>query len=170
MKCPECESSDIRRLSVWHASGLTDVDTRTRGVGFLGGLAVFGARTRGTHQTHLSKIARPPAKWSYWRATFLLLIAAVVVIPTLAIFVNHVPIFRLHMGDSLVVTLFVGLLACLPFAWTAIALNNWFVVPKKRRAWESAWMCGTCHAIVNQEEVLGGDTIPRGSVSKAAPR
>jgi hypothetical protein len=165
MKCPQCENSDIRRLSVWYASGLTDVDTRTRGVGFLGGLAVFGARTRGTHQTHLSKIARPPAKWSYWRATFLLLIAAVVVIPTLAIFVNHVPILRIHMGDSMVVTLFVGLLACLPFAWTAIALNNWFVVPKKRRAWESKWMCGACHAIVDESRVIRDETSTAGRVS-----
>lgn len=94
------EAQRARATVESHVSSAAEYKEGPKGVGFLGGLVVFGARTRGTHQTHLSKTARPLAKWPYWRPTFLLLVATVVVIRILAIFANPVPIFKVHIGDS----------------------------------------------------------------------
>src|SRR5258708_1542510 len=72
LHCPNCNSTDLKKASLAYQEGLYRVDTRTRlrGVFFGSGgpdLVVGRARTKGSHQTELSKRLSPPIKWSYLR-------------------------------------------------------------------------------------------------------
>src|SRR5438093_11940777 len=70
LRCPKCNSTDLKKVSLAYQEGLfrTDARTRLRAVVVGGGgpdLVVGRATTRGTHQSALSKKLTPPAKWSY---------------------------------------------------------------------------------------------------------
>ena len=72
LRCPKCNSTDLKKVSLAHQEGLYRVDARTglRAVVVGGGwpdLVVGRARTKGSHQTELSKRLSPPIKWSYLR-------------------------------------------------------------------------------------------------------
>src|SRR6202790_2068769 len=70
LRCPNCNGTDLKKLSLAYQQGQVRVDTRTRLRGVVVGeggpdVVVGRATTRGTHQTELSKQPSPPAKWSY---------------------------------------------------------------------------------------------------------
>ena len=70
LRCPSCNGTDLKKLSLAYQEGRVRVDTRTRLRGVVVGeggpnVVVGRATTRGTHQTELSKQLSPPAKWSY---------------------------------------------------------------------------------------------------------
>jgi hypothetical protein len=70
LRCPQCDSSDLRKGSLAYQEGLYHANMRTRLTGLLfgsvGPSALIGtARTKGFHQTELSRLLRPPMKWSY---------------------------------------------------------------------------------------------------------
>src|SRR5260370_41669947 len=72
LRCPKCNSTDLKKVSLAHHEGLYRVHARTRlrAVVVGGGgpdLVVGRARTKGSHQTELSKRLSPPIKWSYLR-------------------------------------------------------------------------------------------------------
>src|ERR1700687_553539 len=80
LRCPKCNSTDLKKVSLAHQEGRFRVDTRTRLHGVIVGeggpdVVVGRATTRGIQQTELSKQLSPPAKWSYkklvgWSAVF----------------------------------------------------------------------------------------------------
>ena len=80
LRCPNCNSADLKNLSVAFEEGRSSVNTRTRLRGVVVGdggpdVVIGRATTHGTHQTDLSKRLSPPAKWSYlklvvWSAVF----------------------------------------------------------------------------------------------------
>src|SRR6202166_3223591 len=70
LRCPSCNGTDLKKLSLAYQQGRVQVDTRTRLRGVIVGeggpdVVVGRATTRGTHQTELSKQLSPPAKWAY---------------------------------------------------------------------------------------------------------
>ena len=70
LRCPKCNSTDLKKVSIAHEEGLFRNESRTRlGAVVVGGggpdLVVGKATTRGTHQSALSKKLAPPVKWSY---------------------------------------------------------------------------------------------------------
>ena len=70
LRCPNCNSADLKKLSFAWEEGRSSVNTRTRLRGVVVGdggpdVVVGRATTHGTHQTELSKRLSPPAKWSY---------------------------------------------------------------------------------------------------------
>src|SRR5882724_4731249 len=70
LRCPKCNSTDLKKVSLAREEGLFRSEGRTRlsavVVGGGGPDLVFGkATTRGTHQSALSKKLTPPMKWSY---------------------------------------------------------------------------------------------------------
>ena len=72
LRCPKCNSTDLKKVSLAYQEGLYRTKARTRVGGVVAGadgpeLAVGRATTRGTQQSVLSKALRPPAKWSYWK-------------------------------------------------------------------------------------------------------
>ena len=74
LRCPNCNSADLKKVSLAYQEGLfyTAACTRLRAVA-VGGcgpdLVIGKATTRGFHQSVLSKQLTPPVKWSYRKLT-----------------------------------------------------------------------------------------------------
>jgi hypothetical protein len=70
LRCPKCNSTDLKKVSLAYQEGLFRTNARTRLSGALVGgggpdLVVGRATTHASHQSALSKQLSPPAKWSY---------------------------------------------------------------------------------------------------------
>jgi hypothetical protein len=70
LRCPKCNSIDLKKVSLAYQEGLHRTDARTRlSAALIGGagpdLMVGRATTQTAHQSALSKRLSPPAKWSY---------------------------------------------------------------------------------------------------------
>src|SRR5260370_35057145 len=70
LRCANCESTNLKKVSLAYQEGVYHIDTRTgvRGLLFAGGgsgVLVGTATTRGSQQSALSKRLSPPTKWSY---------------------------------------------------------------------------------------------------------
>src|SRR5712692_10086414 len=92
LRCPKCNSTDLKKVSLAHEEGQFRVDTRTRLRGVIVGeggpdVVVGRATTRGIQQTELSKHLSSPAKWSYKK---LVLWFAVVSFIALVVYVRSV--------------------------------------------------------------------------------
>ena len=72
LQCPNCKSTDLKKVSLAYQEGLQHVSTRTRLRGVVVGsdgpdVVVGRATTKGMQQTEISKALTPPARWSYVR-------------------------------------------------------------------------------------------------------
>ena len=72
LRCPKCNSTDLKKVSLAYQEGLYRTDARTRlSAALVGGsgpdLLVGRGATRTSHQSALSKRLAPPLKWSYLR-------------------------------------------------------------------------------------------------------
>jgi hypothetical protein len=70
LRCPKCNSTDLKKVSLAHQEGLFRSEGRTRVSAVVAGsggadLVVGRATTRGTELSALSKKLTPPLKWSY---------------------------------------------------------------------------------------------------------
>ena len=70
LQCPNCRSTDLKKVSLAYQEGLQHVSTRTRLRGVVVGsdgpdVVVGRATTKGIQQTEISKALTPPKKWSY---------------------------------------------------------------------------------------------------------
>jgi hypothetical protein len=70
LRCPKCNSTDLKKVSLAYEEGLyqTEGRTRLRAVAVGGGgpdLVVGRATTQGSQQSAFSKELSPPVKWSY---------------------------------------------------------------------------------------------------------
>lgn len=70
LHCANCNSTDLKKVSLAYQEGLQRVSTRTRLRGVVVGtdgpdLVVGRATTKGTQQTEISKALTPPKEWSY---------------------------------------------------------------------------------------------------------
>ena len=70
LRCPSCNGTDLKKLSLAYQQGRVRVDTRTRLRGVIVGeggpdVVVGRATTRGIQETEQSKVLSPPTKWSY---------------------------------------------------------------------------------------------------------
>src|SRR5229473_6372593 len=75
LRCPKCNSTDLKKVSLAYQEGLYRLHARTRlRAAVVGGngpdLVVGRATTRGSQQSALSKKLRPPVKWSYLKVVF----------------------------------------------------------------------------------------------------
>src|SRR5260370_39117107 len=70
LRCPKCNSTDLKKVSLAYQEGLYNADARTRlSAALVGGngpdLMVGRANTQASNQSALSKRLSPPVKWSY---------------------------------------------------------------------------------------------------------
>src|SRR5271170_425165 len=96
LRCPDCNSVDLKRVSLAYQESVRHVDTRTRLRAFLFGsdgpnLIVGKAVTQGVHWTQLSKVLSPPRKWSYVRLILGILVVTVAALFAYVIFVASSP-------------------------------------------------------------------------------
>src|SRR6266849_5240707 len=92
LRCPSCNGTDLKKLSLAYQQGRVQVDTRTRLRGVIVGeggpdVVVGRATTRGIQETEQSKLLSPPKKWSYLK---LVLWSAFVSLVALVVYVRSV--------------------------------------------------------------------------------
>src|SRR5580700_11914570 len=114
--CPNCRSTDLKKVSLAYQEGLQRLSTRTRLRGVVVGsdgpdVVVGRATTKGMQQTDISKALTPPKKWSYarlfgWSALALLSVGWIV------FYVNTIT-NNSSSVSSLPLTVFAVLSACL---------------------------------------------------------
>jgi hypothetical protein len=149
LHCPHCNSSDLKRVSLAYREGMYRVSTRTRIIGLLmgsGGPGIFAgnARTRGFHQTEISKLLSPPVKWSYGK---LLLWAGVFSLVALIAFVIHVNSTPPPVS-SLPAQLYV-IFASILFSFLLFVFwrHNRVTYQAQYIQWERSFICQRCGAV-----------------------
>src|SRR6266436_5655034 len=75
LRCPKCNSTDLKKVSLAYQEGRFRTDSRTRlRAAVVGGngpdIVVGRATTRGSQQSALSKELSPPVKWSHLKVIF----------------------------------------------------------------------------------------------------
>jgi hypothetical protein len=149
LHCPHCSSSDLKRASLAYQEGLYRVNMRTRIIGLLmGGVGpgIFAgtARTRGVHQTEISKLLNPPVKWSYGK---LLLWAGILSIFALIAFVIHVNSTAPPVS-SLPAQLYVIFASIfLAFLLFVFWRHNRVTYQAQYIQWERSFICQRCGAV-----------------------
>ena len=138
MICPNCQSSDLRNVSLAHAAGLYKSRGRIRGflLGNTDGL--LSGKYRGSSQSRLSAMVGPPRKLPYATPLILWLVGF---FPLMA-FVGR---GKLSWPVGLLAMAYLVLLPALPIG---AFVYNFFVYPKKHRRWEGTFMCQRCGLLI----------------------
>ena len=152
LRCPKCNSTDLKKVSLAHQEGRFRVDTRTRLHGVIVGeggpdVVVGRATTRGIQQTELSKHLSPPAKWSYKK---LVLWFAIVSFIALVVYVRSVMSGPVP-ASSLPVKLYVifapvVLLLLVGTVWR----HNHSTYQQKYAEWNQSFICQRCGTVGQQ--------------------
>lgn len=149
LRCPDCNSSDLKRVSLAYQEGVRHVDTRTRLRAFLFGsdgpnLIVGRATTQGVHWTQLSQVLSPPRKWSYVRLILGSLIVTLAALFAYVVFVASSP----PPVTTLPLKMYV-FLAPLVFLAVAFAVwrHNHLRFPKEYAQWNRSLICQRCGAV-----------------------
>ena len=159
LRCPKCNSADLKKLSFAWEEGRSSVNTRTRLRGVVVGdggpdLVVGRATTHGTHQTELSKRLSPPAKWSYlklvvWSAVFSLI--------ALIVYVHSVmsgPAPASSLPAKLYSVLFpAAFLVLVALFWR----HNHSTYSREYAEWDRSFLCERCGA-VSQHDLSGASS------------
>src|SRR6266478_3838545 len=154
LRCPKCNSTDLKKVSLAYQEGQYRVDTQTRLSGVLVGgggpdIAVGRATTRGSQQSALSEKLRPPVKWSYrkvlfWSGVVFLSLGWIVfyvnTVTTNATTVISAPLtlFSLVSAGVLVFLLF--------FVWR----HNHSTYRQRYAEWDSSFICQRCGAVSHE--------------------
>lgn len=158
LQCPNCRSTNLKKVSLAYQEGLQRVNmcTRLRGVvvGSDGPDVVVGrATTKGTQQTEISKALTSPRKWSYLK---LIGRSALVFLSVgwILFYVNTIA-KNSPSASSLPLTIYT-LLATGLFAVVLLAYlkHNHSSYPRRYAEWHRSFLCGRCGSI-SQHELPG---------------
>ena len=142
MVCPNCHSSDVKRVSLVHAAG--GYESRGRTLGFLAasGDALLFGRYRGNNQSQLSMMVAPPAKLPY---------ALPIILWLLGFFVLMAIVTRGKLAWAMGL-ISVAYIILLPAYLLAALFCNFVLHPRKYRLWEDKFMCQKCGLVLNVRE------------------
>ena len=151
-RCPKCNGTDLKKVSLAHEEGLFQSEgrSRLRAIVVGGGgtdLIVGRATTRGSGQSALSKRLTPPVKWSYlkvigWSVILFVcvgwLIFYVNTITTNATTVSSAPLifFALISGGIFVLLVFL--------VWR----HNHGTYQREFAEWDRSYVCQRCGAVL----------------------
>jgi hypothetical protein len=153
LRCPNCGSTELRKVSLAYEEGRFYVRSRTRLRALLFGadgpdFAVGRAHTVGILEAGLSKRLQPPVKWSYLKLVGWLALGSV------AALIAHVQ--WVMSSSERVSSLSVAI-----FAFSTLSLfllsvflfwrHNRFVYPRKRVEWEQSFLCRRCGSRSHKE-------------------
>jgi hypothetical protein len=154
LQCPNCKSTDLKKVSLAYQEGLQRVNMRTRLRGVVVGsdgpdVVVGGATTKGIQQTEISKALSPPKKWSYLK----LLGWSLLVFLSLGWVVFYMNTFTNNSSSvfSLPLTVFAVLSACLFVALCFLYWNhNSSTYPRQYARWDRSFICERCGTVSRQ--------------------
>jgi hypothetical protein len=155
LRCPKCDSTDLKKVSLAHQEGLfrSEGRTRLRALVVGGGgpdLVLARATTQGTEQSALSKRLTPPVKWSYlkvigWSLLLFLCVGWLVfyvnTVTTNATTVSSAPLTLFALISSAVFVLLLFLI------WK----HNHSTYQKRFAEWDRSFICARCGAVSRQE-------------------
>jgi hypothetical protein len=158
LQCPNCRSTDLKKVSLAYQEGLQHVSTRTQLRGVVVGndgpdVVVGRAATKGVQQTEISKALTPPAKWSYvklfgWSALVFLSVGWIVFyVNTITKNSSSVSSFPLTIYALLSAGVFVVLFLVY---WK----RNHSTYPREYAKWNQSFVCGRC-GTVSQRDAPG---------------
>src|SRR5713226_8111405 len=152
LRCPKCNSSNLKKVSLVHQEGTYHIAARSkmRGLLFAGGgpgILVGRTSTRGSQQSALSKRLSPPTKWSYVK---LVGWSGVVTLIALVIYVQHVmsspvpasslPVKLYVIFAPIVLLLFIG----------TVWRHNHSIYQRKYAQWNESFICERCGTVSQQ--------------------
>jgi hypothetical protein len=149
LRCPKCGWPHLKAAFLVHQEGLQHVKSRRCLFGFMfssGGPTPFIGQgtTRGVQQTELSRIVRPPTKWSYARlvvrsafVTFAAIVSYVVYVAASTPPVSTVPM-KLYVFGAPIVFLFLAF---------SVWRHNCVEYPRQFAKWERSFVCQRCGAV-----------------------
>jgi hypothetical protein len=151
LQCPNCRSTDLKKVSLAYQEGLQHVSTRTRLRGVVVGsdgpdVVVGRATTKGIQQTEVSKELTPPMKWSYpklfgWSVLLFLSVGWIVfyanTITRNSSFVSSIPLaVYSFLSAGVFVVLFL-------IYWN----HNYSTYPGQYARWNRSFICERCGAV-----------------------
>ena len=149
LRCPKCGWPHLTAASLVHQEGLQHVTLRRHLLGFVffgGGPTPFIGRgtSRGVQQTELSRIVRPPAKWSYVRLVLRSILVTIAAIVSYVVYVaaSTPPVstmpMKLYVFGAPVVFVFLAF---------SVWLHNRVEYPRQFARWERSFVCQRCGAV-----------------------
>jgi hypothetical protein len=154
-RCPKCNSTDLKSLSLAFQEGRFSVNTQSRLRGVVVGaegpdVVVGRATTRGLQQSELSKKLSPPTKWSYGKVV---LWSVAITFFALVVYVRSV---MSHPGpaSSFPVTLYAAIFPLvLAVLFAAIWRHNHSTYSREYAEWSSSFVCQLC-GTVSRHDVI----------------
>jgi hypothetical protein len=151
LRCPKCNSTDLKKVPLAHEEGLFRSEGRTRlhAVVVGGGgpdLIVGRSTTRASNQSALSKKLSPPVKWSYVKVVFRSLLVFLSV-GWIVFYVNTVATNSSTVW-SLPLTFFT-LISAAGFALLLFLVwrHNHSTYAEEYARWDRAFICQRCGAV-----------------------
>jgi hypothetical protein len=152
MVCPNCSSTDLRKVSLVYAAGIHESRGWFLGL-LLGGAdgALLG-RYRGTSQSSLSRLLNPPRRLPYVAPIVLWLIGFFILMSFDA---------QGKLSWAMAV-LSVAYVLLLPAYLLGSLIYNLFIRPKKFKQWREKFMCQRCGAIIEPDRYIGPSSENKG--------
>jgi hypothetical protein len=151
LRCPKCNSTDLKKVSLAYQEGLYRSNARTRlSAALVGGggpdLLVGRATTEASHQSALSKQLSPPAKWSYLKVVSWSILAFLCV-GWIVFYVNTV-VTNSSTVPSLPLTFF-ALLSAVIFAFLLFLVwkHNHSTYRTRYAEWDRSFVCQRCGTV-----------------------
>ena len=150
LRCPKCNSTDLKKVSLAYQEGLYRTDVRTRlSAAVVGGngpdLLVGRATTKAAQQSALSKQLSPPVRWSYLKVLFRSLLVFFC-IGWLVFYVNTVTTNSSTVSSPPLT--FFAVTAAASFVFVLFLVWKHNSTYKKRLAeWDSSFICPRCGTI-----------------------
>ena len=161
LRCPKCNSTDVKKVSLAYQQGLYRTNARTRlSAALVGGggpdLVVGRATTQVSHQSSLSKQLSPPAKWSYLKVGSWSVLAFLCV-GWIVFYVNTVATNSLTVSSP-PLTIF-ALISAAIFAFLLFLVwqHNSSRHEKRFAEWDSSFICTRCGTV--SEHNLQGSSL-----------
>jgi hypothetical protein len=148
LRCPKCNSTDLKKVSLAYQDGLYRSDARTRlSAALVGGngpdLVVGRATTKASHQSALSKRLSPPVKWSYFKVSSWSVLAFLC-IGWIVFYVNTV-VTNSSTVSSFPLTFFTLISAAIfAFLVFLVWMHNNSTYKKRFAEWDSSFICSRC--------------------------
>ena len=152
MRCPKCNSTDLKKVSLAYEEGLYRGEGRTRLSAALAGgsgpdLMIGRATTDTSHQSALSKRLSPPAKWSYLKVGSWSVLAFLCV-GWIVFYINTVATNATTLISApLVLFGLVGALAVLGLVFLAWRHNH-STYQRQYADWNRSFVCQRCGTIL----------------------
>jgi hypothetical protein len=148
LRCPKCNSTDLKKISLAYEEGLSSVDARTRlravAVGGNGPDLVVGrATTRGSQQSALSKKLSPPLKWSYRKPVFWSAVAFLCG-GWLVFYINTITKNASTVSSPALAAYAVVAAATVAFILGLVVRHNVSVYPRRFGKWDRSFICQCC--------------------------